>query len=230
MSRLWTLGFPAKHYRPAAAAHEGERNILAFYSTFWRNLLTGEPGRSELFGQPVAALVRERIPATASNVAGGLAGGWVAAILLATWAAFGGRGTARSVSGGATLLLCMPAALLALLIVFLDWPAYAAVAAVVFPRAYAHLFEHIRAELRTAHVLAARARGARLRDILMNHVARNLFGPTLAAGGASAVVALGACIPIEALTDTPGIGQMAWRAALGRDLPLLVAVTCSSRW
>jgi len=119
----------------------------------------------------------------------------------------------------------MPAALLALLIVFLDWPAYAAVAAVVFPRAYAHLFEHIRAELRTAHVLAARARGARLRDILMNHVARNLFGPTLAAGGASAVVALGACIPIEALTDTPGIGQMAWRAALGRDLPLLVAVT-----
>ena len=34
-----------------------------------------------------------------------------------------------------------------------------------------------------------------------------------------------ASIPAEALCDSPGIGQLAWTAALGRDLPLLVTLT-----
>ncbi|MFZ0396306.1 MAG: hypothetical protein WCF17_07435 [Terracidiphilus sp.] len=32
-------------------------------------------------------------------------------------------------------------------------------------------------------------------------------------------------IPLEALCDSPGIGQLAWQAALSRDLPLLVNLT-----
>jgi ABC-type dipeptide/oligopeptide/nickel transport system permease component len=32
-------------------------------------------------------------------------------------------------------------------------------------------------------------------------------------------------IPVEALADLPGLGQLAWRAALGRDLPVLIPVT-----
>ena len=35
----------------------------------------------------------------------------------------------------------------------------------------------------------------------------------------------GASIPVEALADSPGMGQLAWRAALGRDIPLLVSIT-----
>jgi peptide/nickel transport system permease protein len=38
-------------------------------------------------------------------------------------------------------------------------------------------------------------------------------------------LAFGASIPIEALSDSPGMGQLAWRAALGRDVPVLVTVT-----
>ena len=38
-------------------------------------------------------------------------------------------------------------------------------------------------------------------------------------------MALGAAIPIEVICDSPGIGQLAWQAALGRDLPLLVNMT-----
>jgi peptide/nickel transport system permease protein len=37
--------------------------------------------------------------------------------------------------------------------------------------------------------------------------------------------AFGAAIPIEALCDSPGLGQLAWQAALNRDLPLIVNVT-----
>jgi ABC-type dipeptide/oligopeptide/nickel transport system permease component len=39
--------------------------------------------------------------------------------------------------------------------------------------------------------------------------------------GISLVLAFGSAIPVEALCDVAGIGQLAWRAALGRDLPLL---------
>jgi len=43
--------------------------------------------------------------------------------------------------------------------------------------------------------------------------------------GLSVATAFAAVIPIEVLTDTPGIGQLAWQAALGRDLPLIVTLT-----
>src|SRR5436305_2004666 len=34
-----------------------------------------------------------------------------------------------------------------------------------------------------------------------------------------------AAIPVEVLCDLPGIGQLAWKAALGRDLYLLINLT-----
>jgi ABC-type dipeptide/oligopeptide/nickel transport system permease component len=43
--------------------------------------------------------------------------------------------------------------------------------------------------------------------------------------GVSASLAFTAAIPIEALCDLPGVGQLAWKAALGRDLYLLVTLT-----
>jgi ABC-type dipeptide/oligopeptide/nickel transport system permease component len=36
---------------------------------------------------------------------------------------------------------------------------------------------------------------------------------------------VGAIIPIEAICDAPGLGRLAWQAALSRDLPLLVDLT-----
>ena len=38
-------------------------------------------------------------------------------------------------------------------------------------------------------------------------------------------LALSACIPMEVILDTPGIGQLAWQAALARDMSLLVVLT-----
>ncbi|MGA9416505.1 MAG: ABC transporter permease subunit, partial [Terriglobales bacterium] len=51
-------------------------------------------------------------------------------------------------------------------------------------------------------------------------------GPQMIAlAGITVSIALGACIPVEALCGLPGIGQLAWQAALSRDLPLLVNLT-----
>jgi peptide/nickel transport system permease protein len=49
--------------------------------------------------------------------------------------------------------------------------------------------------------------------------------PLLALLGVSFAISFGAAIPIEALCDSPGLGQLAWQAALSRDLPLIVNVT-----
>ena len=32
-------------------------------------------------------------------------------------------------------------------------------------------------------------------------------------------------LAVEVICDSPGLGQLAWQAALGRDLPVLVNVT-----
>ena len=47
----------------------------------------------------------------------------------------------------------------------------------------------------------------------------------LAVAGVSVSVALGAAIPVEALCGLAGVGQLAWQAALARDLPLLMNIT-----
>ena len=47
----------------------------------------------------------------------------------------------------------------------------------------------------------------------------------LALAGVSVVMAFGAAIPVETLCDVPGLGQLAWKAATARDLPLLVTLT-----
>ena len=49
--------------------------------------------------------------------------------------------------------------------------------------------------------------------------------PIVALLGVSISMAFGAAIPMEALCDSPGIGQLAWLAALNRDLPLIMNLT-----
>jgi len=42
---------------------------------------------------------------------------------------------------------------------------------------------------------------------------------------ATAGLAIGAIVPIEVVCDVPGLGQLAWKAAQSRDLPVLVVLT-----
>jgi peptide/nickel transport system permease protein len=47
----------------------------------------------------------------------------------------------------------------------------------------------------------------------------------LALAGVSVSMAFGVAVAVEVVCDFPGIGQLAWKAALARDLPLLVTLT-----
>jgi peptide/nickel transport system permease protein len=206
--------------------HAGERNPLVFYAHFLAGLVHGDAGRSSVFGQPVRDLIRDRAGTTIVAVGAGLAGGWCAAVLLGLAVALSRGDTARlpafALSGA---LLSLPSAVLAMVCLLLGLTPAVAIAAVVFPRVFPHAYEQLREGLAAPHVLMARASGISGARLLLFYVGPSALMPLVALAGVSVTLAFGASIPIEALSDSPGIGQLAWRAALGRDVPVLVTVT-----
>jgi peptide/nickel transport system permease protein len=122
-------------------------------------------------------------------------------------------------------LLSIPSAVLATVCLLLRLSPAIAIAAVVFPRIFPNAYELLRESLAAPHVVTARARGLPATRLFFFHVVPSALMPLIALGGVSVTLAFGAAIPVEALADSPGIGQLAWQAALGRDLPVLVTVT-----
>jgi peptide/nickel transport system permease protein len=112
-----------------------------------------------------------------------------------------------------------------LVFVFANAPGSLAIGLIVF----AHVFRYWRNLLDKSyampHIMMARAKGLGPIRILLFHVLPVSGAQLLAVAGISVSVALGAAIPVEALCGIPGIGQLAWQAALGRDLSLLVTLT-----
>ena len=207
-------------------SHSNERNLLKFYGAYLGGVLHGDLGVSHSFARPIAGLFAERLPVTLRNVALGLAGGWLLGILLALPAAtiwwWGYDLSACTLSG---IFLCLPSAVVAILFLYLGGPVGLAVCVVVFPRVFQYtrnLFLHTFA---LPHVLTARAKGLSGTRIFLWHIVPVAAPQLLALTGVSVSIALGAAIPIEVICDSPGIGQLAWQAALSRDLPLLVNVT-----
>jgi peptide/nickel transport system permease protein len=204
---------------------EQDNRLPVFYLRYLTGALRGDFGESALFRIPVGELLRERAPVSLPLLAGGTMGGVLLAAALA-WAAVWPRrrwlaGAASATSG---LLLAVPPAVLALAFFFTSAPLTLAIALVLMPRLFGSL-RAIFAEFRDSPVLiAARARGLGAGSIAWRYLVLPAAPKFVALCGVGLVTAFGALIPIEALCDVPGIGQLAWRAALGHDLPLLCAL------
>ncbi|MGA7892495.1 MAG: ABC transporter permease subunit, partial [Candidatus Sulfotelmatobacter sp.] len=121
--------------------------------------------------------------------------------------------------------LCIPAAVLALLSVLWNVPGSLAIALIVFPRIYRYARNLLAKSYSLPHIVTARARGLGEARILFWHVVPGVAPQLLAVAGVSVSIAVGAAIPVEALCGLAGVGQLAWQAALARDLPLLVNIT-----
>ncbi len=203
-----------------------QNNIFRFYAHSLSRALRGDLGVSLSLGQPVSELLRERIPLTLRLVGMGLLLSWAAVIALALSAA---RLKISAYDGLATVLsgtlLCIPAAVLALLSVLWNVPGALAIALIIFPRDYRYTRNLLAKAYTLPHVLAARAKGLGEARILFWHVIPLAAPQILAVAGVSVSLALGAAIPVEALCGLAGVGQLAWQAALSRDLPLLVNIT-----
>ncbi|MGB8011914.1 MAG: ABC transporter permease [Terriglobales bacterium] len=204
----------------------GEHNIFNFYAGYLRGAVHGDLGVSHALGQPVQSLLRERWPVTARVAGIGLLLAWLLASALAFTACLWRR-TASDIFGTALsgAFLCIPAAVLALLSVIFNAPGYLAIALIVFPKIYRYSRNLLAKAYALPHITAARARGLGELRILARHVLPVAGPQMIALAGVTVSIAVGASIPVESLCGLPGIGQLAWQAALSRDLPLLVNLT-----
>ena len=203
-----------------------ERNIFRFYVHSLQRAAHGDLGTSISLGQPVLGLIRERAPLTMRLVGMGLLLGWTVAVALAFSAAWLRRPScdafATVISG---TFLCLPAAVLALLSVLWNVPGALAIGLIVFPKVYRYSRNLLAKAYGLPHIITARAKGLSEPRILLWHVLPVAGPQMLALAGVSVSIAAGAAIPVEALCGLAGVGQLAWQAALARDLPLLMNLT-----
>jgi peptide/nickel transport system permease protein len=207
-------------------SHRLNSGLISYYGNYLGGAVHGNFGTSEWLQRPIASLIRERFPVTARSVLVGILLAWGAAGA-ATLAGVFFRGYFFEISGTIVsgLLIAVPAAVVAMFTVYLRAPVSVAIGVVTFPKLFRYLQNLLTHAYEQPHILAAQARGIGRAAIVFRHVVPSAAPAIFALLGVSLSIAFGAAIPIEALCDSPGIGQLAWQAALNRDLPLIMNLT-----
>jgi peptide/nickel transport system permease protein len=201
-------------------------DIVTYYGRYLQRLWRGDLGNSISLGRPVRELLSERCGVSLRSGLAGMGLAWAAALLAVTMLELVPAKTCEALASlAAGGLLCVPTAVVALGCLYLGGTPSLAVAAILFSRIFRYVRNIVRTACQAPHVLAAHALGIRRFRLLTFHVMAPVLPEMLALAGVSVSMAVGALIPIEALCDSPGVGQLVWQAALARDLPLLVNVT-----
>ena len=184
-------------------------------------------GRSRQFDTPVSELLRGRVKTTIKLLAGSVLCGWLLAILFALPLSMRRSYAGETlIAAPVALLLAMPVAAMATACLIANTGGPTLVLGIVIAvRDFKLVYNLLRSLSRAPQLLYARAQGAGTFRILRAHVLPALPGEFLALAMTSFVLALSALVPVEVIFDVPGLGQLAWNAAMNRDLPVLLAVT-----
>ena len=218
----------------ASLAHEQvskreaqEGSVSAAVLSGMRAWLRGDLGRSRHFHVPVAQLVRERIRTTGRLLLVSVVCGWVGALSLALpLSALRTRAGQAVVALPVAILLATPVAALACVCLVADFGGPVLVLSLLIgARDFQLVHRVFRHVLRAPHFLYARAQGVPTVRLLRAHLLPVLGPELLSLAMTSFVLALSAAVPVEVIFDLPGLGQLAWNAAMNRDLPVLLAVT-----
>ncbi|MFC7546858.1 ABC transporter permease [Plantactinospora sp. GCM10030261] len=217
-------------------------NVLVQYFAYAWQALQGNFGISWGYRRPAIEVVLERLPATLELVFGGLIVALVVAVPLALLSArrAGGRTDSVILSSG-LVARAIPnfwfgTVLILVFSVHLGWfPTSGAGTAghLVLPIATIAFFfvaeftMVLRASLIDAlhsdHVLAATARGATGRGVLLRHGLRNSLNPLVSVIGVNFGALLGGTVIVEAVFGWPGLGRLAVEAVTRTDFPVLQA-------
>jgi peptide/nickel transport system permease protein len=207
-------------------SHSANRSLLKFYGQYIHNMLHGQFGTSETFQRPITELMRERSNVSLRSLALALPGAW---ILVLTGAILITSKRNRSLDYLSSLvvgcLMATPAAMVALWAASTGRGTGIALILILVPTLYRYTRNILERSFRKMHVMAARARGISAPSLLVWHVLPTAAPQLIGLVAVSISMAFGALIPVEFICDSPGIGQLALQAALGRDLPLLVTLT-----
>ncbi len=195
----------------------------------------GNLGTSRQFEVPVSELIVPRLAVSGSLLLRGTGLAWMVALCAALLSSLG-RNPSVLWHTPATVLLAIPTAALATFCLIANSGGPVLVMALVLA---ARDFKFLNRALRTAwlepNILQARAQGVRTTRVLVAYIVPSLAPQLGALASLSFVTALSALVPVEVIFNVPGLGELAWNAALNRDLPVLlavmilmaVAVTCS---
>jgi peptide/nickel transport system permease protein len=213
-----------------AARSSSLRQML---STEIHNWTGGSLGLSRQYEVPVLELVLPRLAVTGGLMLRGIVFAWTLA-LCASLCSSAGRNPSMLWQAPAAVLLAVPAAVL------LAVPT-AAMATICMlagsggpvlvmtlllaARDFKFLDRTLRKAWRDPHLLQARAQGLNTARLVLAHILPGIRSQLLALATLSIVTALSALVPVEVIFNVPGLGQLAWNAAMNRDLPVLLAVT-----
>lgn len=214
--------------REQTALHREEATAGTFHqlaaSTFggW---LHGDSGTSRQYGIPVMELVRPGLRVTALLLVRGVVFGWLLALCTAFPASVWGKARAI-VSVPFAVLLAIPTGAMATLCLLSDMGGPVLVLSLLLAaRDFKFLQRLFTSAWSAPHLLQARAQGLRFDRLAAAHLLPNVAPQILGLATLSIVTALSAIVPIEVIFDVPGLGQLAWNAAINRDLPVLLTIT-----
>jgi peptide/nickel transport system permease protein len=226
-------------------------SLPAQYWHWLSGVLTGNFGFSYVLNQPVSSLLAQRLPKTAFLAGTSVLLAVLIAIPVGLYQAVRrGRADDYAVTTVTFVLYSTPAFWVALLLVDVlavrlhVFPAeapqgsFSAIfsdpSALVLPVltitlvSIAAFSRYIRSsvldELAQDYVRMARSKGARRRVILTRHVLRNALSPVVTLLGLSLPFILSGTLITEQVFNYPGVGLLAFNAAVAQDYPVLLGV------
>lgn len=231
-----------------------DRPIPTQYGLWMGRVARGDLGESFLYEVPNLRAISERLPNTALLAGTALAFSVLVAVPLGLWCAFRRGGWVdRFASGLAFVAMAVPTFWLAIGAIFVFaiamplFPAGGATSAgevsglwdklrhLVMPAAVlaavttAELLRYMRSSAQTAlqqpFIRVARAKGLRERSVAWRHVLRTALIPVVTALGIQFPRLVGGAAITETVFAWPGLGRLGVQAALGRDYPLVMAIT-----
>lgn len=185
----------------------------------------GNLGISRQYEVPVLELILPRLAVTGALLLRAIVLAWTLA-LCAAFLSSVGRNLSLLWQAPATLLLAVPTAAMATICLLAGSGGPVLVMTLLLAaRDFKFLDRILRKAWLDPHLLQARAQGIPTRRLVQTHILPNIVSQLLALATLSVVAALSALVPVEVIFNVPGLGQLAWNAAMNRDLPVLLAVT-----
>src|SRR3984893_9702151 len=177
-----------------------QQSLIRYYGAYLRSALNGDLGTSESLHRPVSELLAQRFRVTLRSVSLAVLIAWSAAFALATlsWL-IGGWLFDLSCTLFSGFLLSLPAAVVALLFVYLRAPVFLAIAVVLFPKLFRYIHNLLSHASDQPHVLAAKARGVGKSQIFLRHILAPAAATLVALLRTSTSMGFGFAVPIEAL-------------------------------
>jgi peptide/nickel transport system permease protein len=231
-----------------------DRPIATQYGIWMARVARGDLGESFLYEVPNKRAIAERLPNTVLLAGSALLLSVLLAVPLGLISAMRRGGFVdRAISGFAFLAMAVPTFWLAIMAIFtfaVAFPVFPAGGAttagaaggladrlshLVMPAVVlaavttAELLRYMRSTAQTAlqlpFVRVARAKGLSKRLVAWRHVLRNALIPMVTALGIQLPRLVGGAAITETVFAWPGLGRLGVQAALGRDYPLVMAIT-----